>query len=318
MKLFNFRDREILRLAIPNILSNLSVPLIGIADTALMGRMDSPSYLGAIALGGVLFNFIYWGFSFLRMSTVGLTAQAFGKNDKKESAQIFSQALTVALVGAVLVLLLQMPIANLGFKLLKGGEEVKTIAREYFFIRIWAAPATLALYAIQGWFLGMQNAKYPLYLTLLTNLCNVGFNIWFVFGMEMQAGGVALGTVCAQYIGLVFALFLLWKIYRATISDYFKTISFDGLGKYFSVSRDIFIRTICLLITFAIFTSESAGKGDVILAANAILLQLFYVMSYGVDGFAFAAESITGKFIGSKSKSDLVVYLKRIFSWGMV
>lgn len=314
----NLRDREILRLAIPNILSNLSVPLLGLADTLLMGRMPDASFLAAVALGGVVFNFIYWGFGFLRMSTVGLTAQAYGADRNHEgSERVLGQALSIAMAGGALILLFQGSIGNLAFSLLKGDPQTEELGRSYYAIRIWAAPATLAMYAIQGWFLGMQNARYPLFLTLIANGLNVIFNLIFVLGLGMAAEGVALGTVIAQYIGLFVALFLMLRKYRHYLDGFFQGLDLAQLGKYFAVSADIFVRTMCLLLVFAWFTNESAGLGDTVLAANTILLQMFYLMSYGVDGFAFAAESLTGRFIGEKKPEKLQEVLKRIFYWGM-
>ncbi|RMG32175.1 MAG: MATE family efflux transporter [Bacteroidetes bacterium] len=312
-------NKTILRLAIPNILSNISVPLLGMVDTALMGRLESEIYLGAIALGSIIFNFIYWGFAFLRMGTTGMTAQAFGQGNQQESMLIFSRAMTVALGGGLLLLIMQSGIGWLGFSILEGDAEIKQLARQYFDIRIYAAPATLGLYAFHGWFLGMQNARYPLLLTLLVNLMNILFNLLFVFHFDMKANGVALGTVVAQYIGLVAAIGLFFYRYRAFIRYHIWTdiLEIGALRRFFGVNADIFIRTICLVFTFGFFTSKSASIDALTLAANQVLLQYFHLMAYGVDGFAFAAESLAGKYLGARDLRSLRRAIRLLFVWGV-
>lgn len=311
-------NRSILRLAIPNILSNLSVPLLGMVDTALMGRMETEIYIGAIALGTILFNFIYWGFGFLRMGTTGMTAQAYGQGDHQESISILGRALLVALAGSLLIIILQKFIGRLGFDLIQGDAAVKDLARSYFYIRIYAAPATLALYAFHGWFLGMQNARYPMWLTIFVNLLNIGFNLIFIYMFNMKSDGVALGTVCAQYTGLLLAILLFLRKYRNCLPRFKvdRVIQLSALRRFFSVNSDIFIRTICLIFAFAFFTSASAGIGSLALAANQILLQYFYLMAFGTDGFAFAAESLVGRFKGAGEPKQLRRAVKLLFFWG--
>ncbi|RMG64651.1 MAG: MATE family efflux transporter [Bacteroidetes bacterium] len=311
-------NRLILRLAIPNILSNLTVPLLGMVDTALMGRLDSPYYLGAVALGSLVLNFIYWGMGFLRMGTTGMTAQAYGQGDAPAQIHLLGRALLVAGSAALLILLLQRPIAWLGFALIPGEAEVLELARSYFFIRVWAAPATIGLYALQGWFLGMQNARFPLFLTLLINLANVGLNLWLVLGEGLQSDGVALATVMAQYLGLLAALGLFWLRYRGLLAHlhWQALVQRAALARFFSVNADIFVRTLCLIFTFSFFTAQSSGVDPLVLAANQILLQYFYTMSFGVDGFAFAAESLVGRFTGEGHQARLRAVLGRLFLWG--
>lgn len=314
-------NKQIFRLAIPNIISNISIPLLGIIDTILMGRLDSPNYLGAVALGGVIFSFIYWGFGFLRMGTTGLTAQAFGKKDWTECTLLLSRAVGVALMAGLVILLAQGAIGGLGFGLLEGDEEVKALAEEYFYIRIWAAPASIGLYAFHGWFLGMQNARYPMLLTILVNAANIAFNLLFITQFDMKADGVAWGTVCAQYIGITAAMGLFAFKYR----DYLKhwsmkaMLQLKALKDFFAVNADIFIRTMCLIFVFSFFTSKSAGIDALTLAANQILLQYFHLMAYGVDGFAYAGESLTGRFVGENNPTALrqSVYKLLIFSVGL-
>lgn len=312
-------NKHILRLAIPNILSNLSIPLLGVADTAMMGRMDdSALYIGAIALGSMIFSFIYWGFGFLRMGTTGLTAQALGRKDTQEISMILARALAVSVIGAIGLLLIQWPIGEWGFTLIKGDEAVKELGKSYYYIRIWAAPATIASYALHGWFLGMQNAKIPMYLTIGVNVLNIGLNFLFVFGMDMKSDGVALATVLAQYAGAIAAFIFFWMHYRKYLRHFDRTQLFqpEALGNFFRVSRDIFIRTLCLISVFTFFTNESSGFGKNILAANSILLQLFMVLGYGIDGFAYAAESLVGKYKGAQAWPDLKKAVKLLFVWG--
>ena len=311
-------NREVLRLAVPNILSNISIPLLGMVDTALMGRLESEVFIGAVALGSILFNFIYWGFGFLRMGTTGLTAQAFGRSDQREGIAILARGLMVAVVGSMLIIIIQGAIAWLGFSLIPGDESVKQLAKQYFYIRIYAAPATLALYVIQGWFLGMQNARYPMVLMVIINLLNILFNLFFVYHLGMKSDGVALGTVCAQYIGLGLAGGLFLFRYRSSLRFFNRkrVLNMESLKLFFSVNVDIFIRTICLVFTFAFFTAASSALDSFTLAANQILLQYISLMSYGVDGFAFAAESLVGKYLGRQDLSRLKMSVKQLFLWG--
>ena len=311
-------NKRILRLAIPNILSNLSIPLLSSVDTAVVGHFDDIYYLGAIAVGSMLFNFIYWGFGFLRMGTTGLTAQAFGKNDKNEISIIFYRAILIAVIAGLGLILLRNIISGFGFSIINASDEVDIHARSYFAIRIFAAPATLTLYVFHGWFLGMQNAKAPLLLTVLVNVLNIVFNLLFVYRFGMMSDGVALGTVISQYIGLTAAVVVYYKLY----SGYAIKIKLNNLldkialKKYFAINFDIFIRTLLLVFVFSFFTTISAEYGNTTLAANTILLQLWTIMAYGIDGFAFAAESLVGKYIGASDSNNLKLSIRYSFYWG--
>lgn len=310
--------KEIFRLSLPNILNNLTVPLLGIVDTMLMGRMDDPSYLGAIALGGSVFSFLYWGLGFLRMSSVGLTGQALGKEDRTEIIMVLMRAGLVALVAATLILVFQTPIANQGLSLLGVTPELEAVTREYVLIRIWGAPAALLLFAIQGWFLGMQNSRYPLILAVVINGANIGFNLLFVKVYGMTSDGVALGTVLAQYCGLITGIGLfLWK-YKSYLQDISQSLlsRWEAYSRFFKVSGDIFLRTLCLIIVFTFFNVKSAQLGEIQLDANHILLQFFFILSFGVDGFAYAAESLVAKFTGQGQKDQLAEAVKWLLVWG--
>jgi MATE family multidrug resistance protein len=311
-------NRDILRLAIPNIVSNITVPLLGLVDLALMGHLKSEVYIGAIALGGVIFNFIYWGFGFLRMSTSGFTAQAFGEKNKIETIHALARALAVAVLTGLVILALQLPIAWAGFNLIGGSEEVKTLAREYFLIRIWAAPAALSLFVFSGWFLGMQNARYPMIIAISANVANILLSVLFVFGLNMKSDGVALGTAFSQYIGLIFAILLFLKKYRELIRFVKPDQIFNlkRLTEFFRVNTDIFIRSFCIILVFTFFNSESASTNDTILAVNSLLIQMLLFFSFFIDGFAFAGEALVGKFFGARQKSKLKKVVKLLFLWG--
>lgn len=310
-------NKQILRLAIPNILSNLSIPLLSSVDTALVGHLDQSYYLGAIAIGGMIFNFIYWGLGFLRMGTTGLTAQSFGAGNPVYAMLVFYRAMLVAGIGSVLLILLQNPILYFSFLLIDATPEVQHYATLYFQIRIWAAPATLAMYGIQGWMLGMQNARDPMIITITINLVNIFFSVLFVRHYGMTADGVALGTVIANYFGLLLSIAILYLRYRRHFFRFklSEVLEIAGITRFFKVNRDIMIRTLCLIFAFSFFTAQSAAMGDDILAANSILLQLWAILAYGIDGFAYAAESLAGKYSGAKDESGFRKTIRYIFGW---
>lgn len=312
-------NKEILRLAIPNILSNISIPLLSTVDTALMGRM-SALHVGAVGISAMIFNFIYWNFGFLRMGTTGITAQAFGRKDDVGSILTLGRALLIAFLLGVMVLVFQTPLANASFYLMNIAGDQYALVSEYFFIRIWAAPATLALYALLGWFFGMQNAIYPLILTLFINIVNIAFSFLFIVHYGMEVDGVAWGTVIAQYAGVSLALGLF--LYRYTyLIPHFKVqlaLQWNALTQFLAINRDIFIRTVCLTFVFGFFYSKSAEAGATILAVNVILQQFISWMSYGVDGFAYASESLVGKYAGAADPIKKQQSIRLSFVWGMI
>ena len=311
-------NRDILRLAVPNIISNVTIPLLGLVDLTLMGHLGSDIYIGAVSLGTVIFNFIYWGFSFLRMSTSGFTAQAFGRKDEKDCFNQLSRALLVSSVISLLIICFQIPIEFLSFKLINGSQEVESLAAEYFRIRVWAAPATLGLYVLNGWFLGMQNARYPMITSILANVFNIGFSMLLVIGFDMKSAGVAWGTLIAQYLGIAIGIFLLLKKY-SNLFRFFKLkeiIQLNELKSFFRVNSDIFIRTFCVIFVFTFFTSKSASINDHILAVNSILIQFLLLFSFFIDGFAFAGEALAGKFMGERNKIAFYQLTRKLFVWG--
>jgi MATE family multidrug resistance protein len=311
-------NKSILRLAIPNIISNITVPLLGMVDLALMGHLSSPVYIGAIGLGSVIFNVLYLSLGFLRMGTTGFTAQAFGKNDKQEIAHGLYRPLLIAGSLALLLIILQIPIEKISFFLLNGSDDVKALARKYFYIRIYAAPATLGLMALMGWFVGMQNTQIPMYLSIFINILNIAFNLFFVNVIDMNVDGVAWGTLLAQYGGLAFGIFLLLKNFRMHLLPLQKQVllNLEMLKRFFKVNRDILIRSIVLILTLSFFTSESAGLGNRVLALNSMMLQYFFVFSYFMDGFAYAGEALVGKYTGSNDSQKIKSTIHYLLLWG--
>lgn len=310
-------NRKILALAIPNIISNITVPLLGMVDMALVGHLGNDSLIGAMAIGVAIFNFIYWNFAFLRMGTSGLVAQAFGARNFREVGSVFVRSVSVALLVAVLLLLFRHGIGKLAFRMMEGSTETMQAAAEYFYIRLWAAPATLSLFAFQGWFIGMQNSRFPMYISIMINVVNVVFGVWFVYGLHWGIAGVAWSTVVAQYSGLLIAS-LLWLIYyRRFIRQVSLRESFDlrPMVRFFRVNRDIFLRTACIVIVYTFFTSASSGMGDTILAINSLLMQLFTLFSYMMDGFAFAAESLIGRYVGARNAVMVQRSLRGLLAW---
>ena len=310
-------NRKILALAIPNIISNITVPLLGMVDMALVGHLGNDSLIGAMAIGVAIFNFIYWNFAFLRMGASGLVAQAFGARNFREVGSVFVRSVSVALLVAVLLLLFRHGIGKLAFRMMEGSTETMQAAAEYFYIRLWAAPATLSLFAFQGWFIGMQNSRFPMYISIMINVVNVIFGVWFVYGLHWGIAGVAWSTVVAQYSGLLTAS-LLWLIYyRRFIRQVSLRESFDlrPMVRFFRVNRDIFLRTACIVIVYTFFTSASSGMGDTILAINSLLMQLFTLFSYMMDGFAFAAESLIGRYVGARNAVMVQRSLRGLLAW---
>ena len=309
-------NKEILRLAIPNILSNLSIPLLSTVDTALMGRL-SEEHIGAVGLASMIFNFVYWNFGFLRMGTTGITAQFFGKQDKARILVTLLRAGLLALILGLLILVLQIPLREGSIVLMQANDEVAPHISTYFNIRIWAAPATLMLYALMGWFFGMQNAIYPLILTVSVNVVNMILSYVLVFHYDMEIAGVAWGTVIAQYVGLVVGIALFFAKYRGyrVHFDLVLLKNIHAFRQFLLINRDIFVRTLFLTFVFGFFYSQSSSFGDQVLAVNVILLQYVNWLSYGIDGFAFATESLVGKYFGAGNVQSVRKAIQANFAW---
>ena len=312
-------NRSILKLAIPNIVSNITVPLLGLVDMMLMGHLDSVAYLGAIGLGGTIFSVLYSIFSFMRAGTTGLTAQAFGRQDDTEISYGFYRSMGIALVATLIVLSLQRPIEWIAMQLLNGSDEVLGYTSVYYRVRIWAAPAVLCLYTFNGWYIGMQNTTIPMVIAILVNVVNIGLSVLFVNVFHMGVAGVALGTVIAQYTGLLTAAIFLLARYRRYLIPIEKKILLqtDKLKRFFKVNADFMIRSILLVLTIAFFTNQSAKLGDNLLAVNMILMQFFYIFSYFTDGFAYAGEALVGRFTGARDWVRLKKTVKYLLLWGL-
>ena len=317
----NGRDlnRSILKLAIPNIISNITVPLLGLVDMMLMGHLDSVAYLGAIGLGGTIFSVMYSIFSFMRAGTTGFTAQAYGGNDHQEISYAFYRSMCIALIATLIVLTLQSPIEWIAMQLLNGSPEVLRYTSEYFRVRIWAAPAVLSLYTFNGWYIGMQNTTIPMTIAILINVVNIGLSVLFVNVFHMGVAGVALGTVIAQYTGLLTAIIFMATKYRQYLIPIEKRILLQAnkLKRFFKVNTDFMIRSILLVLTLAFFTNQSAKLGDDILAVNMILIQFFYIFSYFTDGFAYAGEALVGRFTGAHDLDNLKKTVRYLLLWGV-
>ena len=311
-------NRRILHLAIPSIVSNITVPLLGLVDVTIAGHLGSPAYIGAIAVGGLLFNILYWNFGFLRMGTSGLTSQAYGRRDEEGQARVLVQALAVAWLSAAALLVLQYPIERLAFWLIGTSGDVERHAVAYFRICIWGAPAVLSMYCFQGWFVGMQNSRIPMYASMVVTVVNIVCSLAFVFGLGMGVAGVAAGTAVAAWAGLAFVVAVWLRRYGRLrrLVAWRGSLQGHALRQFFAVNRDIFLRTLCLIAVTTFFTSTGARQGEVILAVNTLLMQLFTLFSYIMDGFAYAAEALAGRYVGACDLRQLRRAVRCLFGWG--
>ncbi len=312
--------RDILKIAIPSIVSNITVPLLGLVDTAITGHLGAAAYIGAIAVGTSIFSVCYWIFTFLRMGTGGMTAQAYGAKNWQDCLVSLRRGLTVSTILSLLIILLQIPIAYFALWMMNPTTEVQTYAQIYFRILVWGAPASLGLYVMNGWFIGLQNAKAPMTIAVTQNLLNIGASCAFVFGLDWKVEGVATGTLIAQWTGFILALALAVKPIRKLRADSSTTpISQETAitwGRFFTVNRDIFLRTLCLVAVMFSFTAYGSRLGENFLAVNAILMQLFLLVSYLMDGFAYAGEAIGGRLYGAKDKEGFKQLTRELFVWG--
>ncbi len=310
-------NKEIFRLAVPNIVSNLSIPLLGIVDIALVGSLSS-LHIGAVGLGGMLFGFLYWNFGFLRIGTTGITAQAFGAGLRDLQFQTLLRAVLLALLLGSVLLLLSPVLLPLGLNLLNVPGESTALVSLYFQTRIWDAPAVLLLYAFNGWFFGRQNTWLPMLVTLGINLSNMALSFYWVHSMDWGIVGVAWGTVFAQYFGIfVYALVVFFLLPKRRASWLFDSLLRGGeWGRFLRINQDFFLRNLSLSLAFGFFYRQSASLGTQVLAVNTVLLQYVNFMSYGVDGFAHAAESLVGKYKGARDAKRLEQSIVYCLLWG--
>ena len=298
-------NRQILRLAIPSILANITIPLVGLVDTAIVGHISDAHAIGGIAIGAMLFDLLYWNFGFLRVGTSGMTAQAYGRSDREQCARLLAQSLGIALIGAALIWLVQWLFVTAALALVPCSEEVASFARKYFFIRVWAAPATLSLMAIKGWFIGMQDTISPMITDIVVNVVNMTVSYVLAVYTSMGPLGVALGTVIAQLTGLLLSVLILLGKYRHVwlgLSFFRLLRDMRGMRQLITLNANLFVRSLCFMIVYVGFTALSSKYGDTDLAVCSILMKLFMLVSYFVDGFAYAGEALVGKYIG-KAKS---------------
>ena len=289
----NIINKRILQIAVPSIISNITVPLLGLIDVTIVGHLGAAAYIGAIAVGGMLFNIIYWIFGFLRMGTSGMTSQAYGKHDLDEVARLLLRSVGVGLLIAIILVALQYPIRKLAFTFIQTTEEVERLATLYFRICIWGAPAMLGLYGFAGWFIGMQNSRFPMYIAITQNIVNIAASLCFVYLFHMKVAGVAWGTLTAQYAGFLMAL-LLWRRYYGGLKKHVawhEVLKKEAMLRFFQVNRDIFLRTLCLVI-----------------------VTLF---SYIMDGFAYSGEALVGKYVGANNQPALYRTVRQLFIWGV-
>lgn len=314
----NQRDRQILMIALPSIVSNITVPLLGMIDVAIVGHMGSPVYIGAVAVGSMIFNLVYWLFGFLRMGSSGLTAQALGRRDLTEVTRLLVRSVSIALAISLSLIIFQVPLKWLMFWLIGPTPDVAPFASAYFNIVIWGAPASLSLFCLMGWYIGMQNTRIPMLISIMQNVVNVLASLMLVYGFGMKIEGVALGTVIAQYAGLLMAVGLLARFYGRLFRLFRRNRLFRNLHSFFSINRDIFLRTLCLVVVNLFFTSAGARQGAVILSVNTILMQLYLFFSYFMDGFAYAGEALEGKAYGAHNRVAFHETLRRLWMWMLI
>lgn len=313
-------NRRILNIAIPSIVSNITVPLLGLVDMAISGHMGDAVYIGAVAVGSMIFNVIYWLFGFLRMGTSGMTSQSLGRRDLDGVAMLLTRSMGVALLIGLTIVVFQYPIGRVALMLTGATADISSETWVYFRICVWGAPAMLCLYGLTGWYIGMQNTRLPMFISILQNIVNIVASFTFVYVMGMKVEGVALGTLVAQYAGLVVSLLLWTYTYgnrlfgRICWRDVFEH---SELSRFFTVNRDIFLRTLFMVAVNFYFLSAGASQGAVVLAVNTLLMQLFTLFSYVMDGFAYAGEALCGRLYGAGNSEGFARMVRRLFMWGL-
>ena len=327
-------NKDILKLAIPSILANITVPLVGMVDIAIAGHLDTnaATMIGGIAIGSMLFDLLYWNFGFLRIGTGGLAAQAYGRGDRRECARILTRAFGISLAIALVLLAIQWIFVKAAFLVVDCTPEVRSLASQYFFIRIWAAPATLSLMAFKGWFIGMQDSVSAMVCDVTVNGVNIVASFLLALGVTVKGttlvpsigfSGIAAGTVIAQWTGLTVALVLLFVKYRKGTMDRMCREDLKGLfrgsetRRFFVMNTDLFIRSLCFIAIYIGFTVISARYGDLLLAVSSILMKLLMIFSYFTDGFAYAGEALTGRYIGADNRPMVRQTVKWTFVWSM-
>ncbi len=313
--------KQVLWLAIPMVLSNITIPLLGLVDAAVIGHLEHPWYLGGVALGGTMISVSFWLLGFLRMATTGLTAQACGAKNGEQLRLVLLQGLMMAGLFSCFYFLLHAWISEWVFSFSDASDQVKRYGQQYFSIRVWSTPAALANFVILGWLLGTQNAKAPMWIVIVSNLSNIVLDIVFVMGLGWKVQGVAIASVLADYIGMALGLWFVYRTWKQwmlppIISQLGSLL--NGIGRFVRLNRDIFLRSLCLQTTFTFMTFQGASFGDDVVAANAVLMSFLMIISYGMDGFAYAMEAMVGKAIGAKDKKQLTLSLIGTFFWSAI
>ena len=329
--MFSEHNSNILRLALPSILANITIPLVGIVDTAIVGHLSDAAAIGGIAIGTMLFDLLYWNFGFLRIGTSGLTAQAFGRvneltNERvnDECRKILTQSLTIAMIAALGIWAIQWLFVTAVLAVVPCSAEVASVARDYFFVRIWAAPATLMLMAFKGWFIGMQDTKSPMAVDILVNVVNMGASYYLAVHTPLGVVGVAWGTLIAQYSGLLLAVLILVFRYisdlKFLISDLKTAMRWSELRRMMALNGNLFVRSLCFMVVYVGFTSLAGRYGDTELAVSSILMKLFMFFSFFVDGFAYAGEALVGKAYGQTVRGERLEVsgiVRALFNWAI-
>lgn len=318
-------NREIVRLAVPSILANITIPLVGIVDTAIVGHLSDAAAIGGIAIGTMLFDLLYWNFGFLRIGTSGLAAQAYGAGRKDECRKILVQSLTLALLATLFVWAIQWFFVNAVLAVVPCSTEAASIARGYFYVRIWAAPATLMLFTFKGWFIGMQDTKSPMATDILVNAVNMGASYYLAVHAGYGVVGVAYGTLVAQYSGLFLAVAILvlkYGIIHIGTREILAAMKWPELKRMMSLNGNLFIRSLCFMVVYVGYTSLASRYGDTELAVSSILMKFFMFFSFFVDGFAYAGEALVGKEFGKIQEAgyrsqDLGQIVRLLFNWSI-
>lgn len=309
-------DRKILALALPSIAANITTPLLGLVDTAITGHLRDAVYIGAIAVGASMFNMLYWLFGFLRMGTSGMTARSYGAGAEAESSLTLMRGVTVAFAVALAMIVLQRPICDLLLWIMETDAATSLYAARYFDVVIYGAPAMLGTYVFTGWLLGNQDSRATLYVSLIVNVVNIVTSLTLVYAAGMGADGVAVGTLTAQWSGFVAGAVMIARRHHPRLQPWRTVLDRNGIRSFFGVNTDIFLRTVCLVVTTMWFTRAGAAQGATVLAANAVLMQFFVFFSYFVDGFAYAGEAVVGRYTGAGDRQMLRCAVRRLLIWG--
>ena len=313
-------NRRILHLALPSIWANITIPLVGLVDTAIVGHISDASAIGGIAIGTMLFDLLYWNFGFLRIGTSGLTAQAFGRKDMAECSRLFTQSIAIAIVGALFVWAVQWLFVTAVLACVPCSTEVAEFARRYFFVRIWAAPATLCLMALKGWFIGMQDTVSPMATDILVNVVNIVVSYRLAVYTPLGAVGVAYGTLIAQYSGGLLSVVIVTAKYRTILQGtaiWHRLTDFRSMRRLLVLNGNLFVRSICFMVVYVGFTALASRYGDTELAVSSIMMKLFMLFSYFIDGFAYAGEALVGRFVGEKQHAPLNNAIRILFAWAI-